>query len=581
MAKHRLDQHVKDSVGKHMLLLQDRYRQQAEELKLVRGQTLDLRRLLDRQRTEAKLAAEHAKEEQRRQLKREIKRQEERSHQRLQRQCDGLLALSRKLAAQRGRFFLFTFSGVEAVRGSDCDWISPRFALAGREYLLRLVKSVPVDMDGDGGDGDDGGGIGRQLLTLSLLYLGKLSDELVALMDDKDDRRAEERKDAATAAAAGAAQAGAAAAADRSTADSSARRSERAAFDHWMWHPSHPSHDLMQRHSEENEAAAAVSALEERAASQLHGGAEPARRRQRQRESSAAERTLEATRASQRDRERERERQKEREREQHRRHESEMRRLHGRDSGSRHPRVRFDDDVDIIQVDSSFPPAPEQVDAAGDGSRADSALHWALGQFPSSSSSSSSALPAAGEREQARVRFFVYNQKADEYSPSAAAQSAASPAAAAAASLPSIVYSSTALLSFPASPASHSSFQSAFRAPHCSFAFSSFDPPPYLSLVHTEDVPIADSEGDGGRGWIDAERKTVTAAVMVDELATAAGGSGGDDLSSAVTREEYRLLTDDWCARRARELQPGMQAAGGHRLPINSSKRRRMEEMNN
>ena len=208
--------------------------------------------------------------------------------------------------------------------------------------------------------------------------------------------------------------------------------------------------------------------------------------------------------------------------------------------------VRFDDDVDIIAqtltppTDATAPPGAPKLGPV-DSRQGGEGRMWTFPDSPQ----------GEGDEgvDKARVRFFVYSSHqrgGDEYSSSLT--SSPSAAEGRGGEVPHVIYSSTALMSY----------QAASLHP-----FAAWDSVPYLAKVETDMVPVADSEGDGGRGWIDAERKTVTAGVLIDDLEGACKTSGG---GVGAARGEFLMVSQQWVMRRGREYDDGVGVAmGRHR----------------
>ena len=217
--------------------------------------------------------------------------------------------------------------------------------------------------------------------------------------------------------------------------------------------------------------------------------------------------------------------------------------------------VRFDEhDVDIIAELAVPPPDSSVPGGAAASSSSQRALpvdngaddgQWMWPDTP----------PPDEEHERARVRFFVYgSQRSGDGDPGTSQASPSDSFSSRSPSLPHVIYSSSAVLTY-------------HTVPH---SFASWDSVPYISRVQTDDVPVADSEGDGGRGWIDLERKTVTAAVMVDDFEVDAGSKGAPR-ATAVGRGDFLLASQQFLLSRGREYEDGERGAvagvgvGAHR----------------
>ena len=501
MPKHRLDQHVQDSVGQHLLLLHEKTKSQGDELREQHRLTAELRRQLDKQDVRARVDRDMFREEMKKWTRKEQRKVEERMSKRLSKQSDALLQVLKKVSATQDGFFVHHFAGVDGSAGSnDSVWYSPPFVVRGRSHILRLVKSIQpdelVNMDGES--------IARHVLSLSLLYTGRVTDDLLDLSDEKGGTEEKKKEGGNTNDISSSSNPPLGSSARAASPEQQAGESGR-----FSWRPSESSTYLSylmnHRTQPPGRGGGDSRAGWDGSWGNHRGGGEQVRPRL----------------------------------------------------------VRFDDDVDIIAHTTTPPPPTDSASHGGGGptnpsSSTTSAVagRWSFPDSPQSDDG----------HEKVRVRLFVYanqprmqqQQQQHRYLPSTQPD-AAEFSHSESAQLPAVIFSSTALLTYHSHPHPFS---------------SAWDSVSYLSKVQTEEVPVADSEGDGGRGWIDPERKTVTAAVMIEEVE---GEGKGERGVGGTGRGEYLLVSQQYVLRKGRggvggeyeegERGAGAGAAGGaHRL---------------
>ena len=183
MPKHRLDAHINESIGQHMRVMKHLLREMDRDWRemgdMVHRVEVDHAASMARQRSEWKAYCEAMKEDFKKYVKQQVRKHDERNKQRSARRHEQILSAVSRITQPlpaTANFYQYTFTAVD----SDAQqWESPRFVVAGREYMLRLVRS----------------GLGEeQTLRLDLLYWGRVYDAvkayLVADDDEKDEAKA-------------------------------------------------------------------------------------------------------------------------------------------------------------------------------------------------------------------------------------------------------------------------------------------------------------------------------------------------------------------------------------------------------
>jgi len=602
MPKHRLDAHVNESVGQHMRLMKEKLSEMDTEVKALREkqQRSDVEHVtsMARQRSECKAYYEAMKEEAKRYVKTQVKKHDERAKQRFGRRHEQLLSAINRITHPlhaTANFYPHTFTGVDT---DAQQWESPRFVIAGREYLLRLVRS---------GEGEE------QTLRLELIYWGRVYDSVKALLvvdegeakeekiEAKDDEQKEEKEDSS----------------DTTGARRGLSVSDRARVVR--------ARDMSTERVRERELERERERESERQGLRERERQEAERRRERER----AQREMEADQRAARERERDRER--ERVREWDRMH------LHSR----RQPRERDEQMAATIELERQRVSRPQpHREYALESFRdflpdltSDANNPFAVAAAALTHSHSNDTQP----RRRRSVRFSLDNpfaaslesahvDRAEHLDPnSAATQSAAvqstdadgtfdsfemrtwQPASAAQPARVVVrffVYDRPGRLAHYA-PSSVSALPSVIYTDSSMLNVSS---ELVGACVSTSAVPLADSEGDGmRRGWMNSEWKSVSAAVMIDDTIDAQHngleytavdylyatlrhrahgvkleGGGEAEHSGGHVGVGGQLYMEDLTGEEEEEAMQGMMAAAVDEANIPSlpvpMKRRRVEE---
>ena len=509
MPKHRLDAHVNESVGQHMRLMKEKLSEMNQEVKGMReGQRRSEAEhvtAMARQRSEWKGYYEAMKEEAKRYVKQQVKKHDERARLRFGRRHEQLLSAINRLTQPlhaTANFYQHTFTAVDT---DTQPWESPRFIIAGREYMLRLVRS---------GEGEE------QTLRLELSYWGRVYDNVKGLLTEEgdmkeekgeakdDDKKGDEKEDGTdpTGARRGLVapdlRARVVRARDMSTDRVRDREMERAR-----------DRELERERERENE----------RQRQRDRERQEMERRRERE------QREMEADRARDRERVREWDRQQQQRRQQQRDETLMANERASRPQQQQQPREYvlesfrdFLSDVQGLEASlpfaASLPAAASQSHSnepqprrrrsvrfsldtnpfssaleAGHGERAEHLDAATVSQVAAAQTNDADGSfdsfemrtwqpTATAQPTTVAVRFFVYDRpgRLAHYAPTSVS------------ALPSVIYTSSNVLSVSADSVG--------------------------GCVSTSAVPLADSEGDGmRRGWMNSEWKSVSAAVMIDD----------------------------------------------------------------
>ena len=191
MPKHRLDGHVNDNVGLHMRQMKERL---SDMDSVMKGMRESQRRsdaqieLMVRQRNDMKTHTEGLINEARRYAKQQAKERIKATQQHMTERHNQLLSAINRLTLPlhaTTNFYQYTFTAVDT--DNQQQWESPRFVIAGREYMMRLVRS---------GEGEE------QTLRLEITHWGRVYDtvkdslRISELMEEKLESKDDEKKDA-------------------------------------------------------------------------------------------------------------------------------------------------------------------------------------------------------------------------------------------------------------------------------------------------------------------------------------------------------------------------------------------------